>query len=183
MGRIKRVRKIQKILKKTDARVSDNPKEQQKKDGVVYTEETPACLFFNANLNLGPPYHVLLDTNFINFTIQNKIDLFRGLVDCFLAKCVPTISDCVVGELEKMGHRYRMALRIAKDPRIKRLTCDHKGTYADDCIVQRVTQHRCYIVATNDKELKQRIRKIPGVPLVSIQNRQYKLERLPDVAL
>ena len=40
----------------------------------------------------------------------------------------------------------------------------HKGTYADDCIVSRVMQHRCYIVATNDQDLRRRIRKIPGFP-------------------
>ena len=37
-----------------------------------------------------------------------------------------------------------------------------KGHYADDDIVQHVTMHRCYIVATCDKDLKRRIRKIPG---------------------
>ena len=30
--------------------------------------------------------------------------------------------------------------RIAKDPRFERLPCMHKGTYADDCLVNRVTQ-------------------------------------------
>ena len=33
-----------------------------------------------------------------------------------------------------------MAQRIAKDPRFERLPCTHKGTYADDCLVNRVTQ-------------------------------------------
>jgi U3 small nucleolar RNA-associated protein 24 len=56
----------------------------------------------------------------------------------------------------------------------------HQGTYADDCIVQRVTQHRCYIVATCDRELKRRIRKIPGVPIMYITQRKYSIERLPD---
>ena len=30
--------------------------------------------------------------------------------------------------------------RLAKDPRFERLPCMHKGTYADDCLVNRVTQ-------------------------------------------
>lgn len=50
------------------------------------------------------------------------------------------ITDCVLGELEKMGPKYRLGLRAAKDPRFKRLPCLHKGTYADDCIIERVTQ-------------------------------------------
>jgi hypothetical protein len=74
-----------------------------------------------------------------------------------------------MAELEKLGQKYRVALRyefvsatyvwlvlyvvqllstntlnscyrIAKDPRFQRLACTHKGTYADDCIVDRITQ-------------------------------------------
>lgn len=33
----------------------------------------------------------------------------------------------------------KILYRIARDPRFKRLPCLHKGTYADDCIVQRIT--------------------------------------------
>ena len=51
---------------------------------------------------------------------------------------IPHISDCVIAELEKLGHKYRLALRLAKDPRFRKLKCCHKGTYADDCIVNRV---------------------------------------------
>lgn len=50
------------------------------------------------------------------------------------------ITDCVLAELEKMGPRYKMGLKSAKDVRFQRLTCLHKGTYADDCIIERVQQ-------------------------------------------
>lgn len=33
-----------------------------------------------------------------------------------------------------------MVDRVAKDPRFETLPCTHKGTYADDCIVDRVTR-------------------------------------------
>ena len=36
----------------------------------------------------------------------------------------------------------------------------HSGTYADDCICERVRQHRCYIVATCDRDLRRRLRKV-----------------------
>lgn len=106
------------------------------------------------------------------------------MMDCLFAKCVPCITDCVMAELEKLGSKFRVAqrygetqwmlsgltispplplsCRIAKDPRFERLPCLHKGTYADDCLVNRVTQvsgchwkltyycmspsqHKCYI--------------------------------------
>jgi hypothetical protein len=63
----------------------------------------------------------------------------------------------------QLSIRYRLALRLAKDPRFMRLgSALPKGHYADDDIVQHVTMHRCYIVATCDKDLKRRLRKIPG---------------------
>ena len=36
-------------------------------------EKTPTALFFKYNSQLGPPYQVLVDTNFINFSIKNKV--------------------------------------------------------------------------------------------------------------
>ena len=101
-------------------------------------------------------------------------------MDCLLGKCVPYIPDCVIAEMEKLGHKCRLALRLAKDPRFERLICDHKGTYADDCIVNRVKQSRCFIVATCDKDLKRRLRKIPGVPIMYISSRRYTIERMPE---
>lgn len=142
-----------------------------------------SALFFKYNTALGPPYQVLVDTNFINFSIQNKLDLEKAMMDCLYAKCTPCITDCVMAELEKLGQKYRVALRIAKDPRFEQLPCTHKGTYADDCIVERVTQHKCYIVATCDRDLKRRIRKIPGVPIMYIAQHRYSIERLPEATI
>lgn len=142
-----------------------------------------SALFFKYNTALGPPYQVLVDTNFINFSIQNKLDLEKAMMDCLYAKCTPCITDCVMAELEKLGQKYRVALRIAKDPRFEQLPCTHKGTYADDCIVERVTQHKCYIVATCDRDLKRRIRKIPGVPIMYITQHRYSIERLPEATM
>ena len=185
-------------------------------DGIVRNvPQAPTALFFRYNTALGPPYHVLLDTNFINFSIKNKLDIVRAGMDCLLAKVIPCVTECVLAELEKLGPKYRVALRIAKDPRFERIPCEHRGTYADDCLVHRVTevrccvsvdlslqkgaplhgtlttrhvlptthfsipQHRCYIVATCDRDLKRRLRKVPGVPIMYISQRKFTVERMP----
>jgi len=46
-----------------------------------------SSLFFAHNEALGPPYRVLVDTNFINFSLQNKIELVQGMMDCLYAEC------------------------------------------------------------------------------------------------
>jgi len=73
--------------------------------GPRHQQQVPTSMFFAHNTALGPPYHVIVDTNFINFAIKNKIELVRGMMDCLLAKCIPVVLDSVMAELEKLGHR------------------------------------------------------------------------------
>lgn len=126
-------------------------------------EKTSTALFFKYNSQLGPPYQVLVDTNFINFSIKNKvrpyvhctpgvgsshespqqpteicmclcgastfgcamqIDLVQGMMDCLYAECTPCITDCVLAELEKLGQKYRVALKVAK---VRRLLDNHRA--------------------------------------------------------
>jgi hypothetical protein len=41
-------------------------------------DKASAALFFRHNTQLGPPYQVLVDTNFINFSIRNKVRLLES---------------------------------------------------------------------------------------------------------
>ncbi|KAF1781135.1 PIN domain-like [Phytophthora cactorum] len=43
-------------------------------------------MFFKYNSALGPPYNVIVDTNFINFSIKNKLEVVSAMMDCLLAK-------------------------------------------------------------------------------------------------
>ena len=98
-----------------------------------FRPQVASSLFFRHNTALGPPYRILVDTNFINFSIQNKLELVQAMMDCLYAKCmyyfdlfgkthfhwnlfvltigIPCITDCVMAELEKLGPKYRIALR------------------------------------------------------------------------
>lgn len=183
----KRAPRIKKIInREKDQRlksVQEKKQKEKEKEEQEKTKQVPqvaSSLFFQYNKSLSPPYQVLIDTNFINFSIKNKLDLQKGMMDCLYAEVNILVTDCVMGELEKLGPKYRIALRIARDPRWERMPCTHKGTYADDCLVNRVTQHRCYIVATCDRGLKQRLRKIPGVPIMYISKHKYNIEQLPE---
>ena len=46
------------------------------------------------------------------------------MFNCLKAKVTPYVTDCVVAELEKLGQKYKLALKIIKDTRIKRLKYD-----------------------------------------------------------
>ncbi|KAF9039434.1 Fcf1-domain-containing protein [Hymenopellis radicata] len=189
MGKAKKTRKfaaVKRMISPKDIRLKENQAKQDKKEqeakekAVRRVNPVASSLFLAHNTALAPPYRVLIDTNFINFSLQNKLELVSGMMDCLYAKCIPCVTDCVMAELEKLGPKFRVALRVARDPRFERLACAHSGTYADDCLVQRVQQHKCYIVATCDRELRRRIRQVPGIPLMYIVRRRYAIERLPD---
>lgn len=196
MGRAKRTRKYaatKRVLNPNDGRLKlkaaakadaapivhrDSDKKKGAADALVQRSE----LFFSHNRALGPPFHVLLDTNFLNMSVVNKLEIARGMLDCLAAAVTIYISDCVMAELQKLGPKFRIALRLARDKTFVRLPCTHKGTYADDCIVDRVTASRIYIVATCDRDLRRRLRKVPGVPIMYISSHKYTVERLPEAA-
>lgn len=52
-----------------------------------YRAQASSALFFQYNTQLGPPYHVILDTNFINFSVKNKLDIIQSMMDTLYAKC------------------------------------------------------------------------------------------------
>ncbi|CAO2587053.1 rRNA-processing protein FCF1 homolog [Lemmus lemmus] len=144
MGKQKKTRKyatMKRMLSLRDERLKEKdrlkPKKNEKKDPSALKErevpQHPSCLFFQYNTQLGPPYHILVDTNVINFSIKTELDLVQSMLDCLYAKC-------------KLGQKYQVALRITKHLQLDKLPYTHKGTYADDCLVQRVTQHKCDIV-------------------------------------
>ncbi|KAF2221599.1 Fcf1-domain-containing protein [Elsinoe ampelina] len=189
MGVQKKTRKFaqtKRLIGQRDARLKKNQaktetKATKKEDNLVREiPQAPSSMFFQHNAALQPPYQILIDTNFLSLTVHHKLELQKTLMDLLYASVRPIITSCVLAELEKLGPKYRIALRIARDERWERLECDHKGTYADDCIVDRVFKNRIYLVGTNDRDLKRRLRKIPGVPIISVAKGKYVVERLPD---
>jgi U3 small nucleolar RNA-associated protein 24 len=81
MGKAKKTRKFalaKRLMSPKDTRVRANlekAKEKQEraekaKKEPKQAEQARSELFFQHNTQLGPPYHVLVDTNFINFSIR-----------------------------------------------------------------------------------------------------------------
>jgi hypothetical protein len=80
MTKAKNTRKFavaKKMISPKDTRVTANLEKAKKKQEEIEKKEAPrqieqavSSLFFQYNTQLGPPYHVLVDTNFINFSIR-----------------------------------------------------------------------------------------------------------------
>jgi len=100
---------VKRIISPNDSRLRVNMKKKpivkrkpNDDEKIQRVDATPSSLFFRYNTALGPPYNIIIDTNFINFSISNKLDIIKSMMDCLYAKCTPIITDCVMAELEKI---------------------------------------------------------------------------------
>ncbi|KAG5342606.1 hypothetical protein C0989_012111 [Termitomyces sp. Mn162] len=102
MVKAKKTRKfaaVKRMLNPNDIRLKENQIKQKKKDEeekeklVRRVPQVASSLFFAHNTALVPPYRVLIDTNFINFSLQNKLELISGMMDCLFAKLWREILD------------------------------------------------------------------------------------------
>uniref|UniRef100_A0A8I3ML07 FCF1 rRNA-processing protein n=2 Tax=Canis lupus familiaris TaxID=9615 RepID=A0A8I3ML07_CANLF len=92
MGKQKKTRKyatMKRMLSLRDQRLKEKdrlkPKKKEKKvPSVLKEREVPqhaSCLFFQYNTQLGPPYHILVDTNFVNFSFFSFFFKFLFIYD------------------------------------------------------------------------------------------------------
>jgi len=114
---------------------------------------------------------VILDTNFIISSLRFGISL-DGLEDLLPMRHQVLIPDNVRRELENLE-------LSGKDERIRRMAISISRNYdtiglegvVDDSIVEFTKANRA-VVATNDKELRRRLRE-NGVTVIYIRNRRY----------
>ena len=93
MGKDKKTRKfaaVKRMLNPNDGRLKasqDKADFKAKKAAEAaaprQVNQVPSGMFFAHNTALGPPYHIIVDTNFINFSIRNKIDIMQGMTNYF----------------------------------------------------------------------------------------------------
>jgi len=118
---------------------------------------------------------VILDTNFLMSIHQLKIDIFEEIGKALDSNFELFIIDKTENELEKLindsklsiSQPARFAVKVLKTKPIKTIkTTENKSV--DDLILDQ----KGYIVATVDKELKQRLKK-KGFKILTIRQKKY----------
>ena len=67
-------------------KAEEKKEKKEKEEAPRQIDQTPSSMFFKFNEALGPPYNVLVDTNFVNFSIKNKLEMMKSMMDCLCAK-------------------------------------------------------------------------------------------------
>ena len=120
---------------------------------------------------------VIFDTNFLFVPLQFKVDIFDEL-EGLIGKFEPIILSTTIEELKKIARRKSeknrrnalAALELAKKCKILKVEREAGESYDD--VILRIAKEGKYMVATNDSELRRRLRKA-GITTIFLRQKAY----------
>jgi len=113
---------------------------------------------------------IILDTNFLTAPFQlDSIDVFQEIERIFPQSDIYTIEDAVLEAKSIEDGRYgKLVEKLIDKKHIEVLETEGEGS-VDDLLVQ-ISQE--YVIATNDKELKERLLEVDA-EVIHIRNESY----------
>ncbi|MBT3395468.1 hypothetical protein HOA59_02770 [archaeon] len=114
---------------------------------------------------------IILDSNFLMLPFQFKIDIFSELERICEFKYEIAIIDRTIDELNDISKaESKAALKLIEIKQVKLIKTD-KNTIVDNLIMDIVDKEK-HIVATQDKELKQRLKE-KNIPIITLRQKKY----------
>uniref|UniRef100_A0A7E4UU10 rRNA-processing protein UTP23 homolog n=1 Tax=Panagrellus redivivus TaxID=6233 RepID=A0A7E4UU10_PANRE len=141
-------------------------------------------MFYKFKYGIEPPFTVLLDGTFAQAALKNQINITEQVNNYLHEPCKLVTTACVLKELDTIGKDVYGALRICQQ--FKSAYCPHRpARSASECIVHlarrsKKPENTKYIVATQDDALLEELRKMGGIPLMSIRFKTIILENPSD---
>ncbi|KAF1760219.1 hypothetical protein GCK72_008465 [Caenorhabditis remanei] len=139
--------------------------------------------FFKYNYKFVAPYRVLVDGTFCSAALQEKLNLAEQIPKYLTEETHLMTTKCVLHELEKFGPLLYGALVIAKQFEIAE--CTHSTPKpASDCLAhlaRRAASGKTkFLIATQDDELTEKLRKIVGTPIMYIKFKTVLLDNISE---
>ena len=120
---------------------------------------------------------VILDTNFFFIPFKFKIDIFEELFNLLNQRFKPILLSSTQKELhriiessQKLKKQGYLALKFAKKCHF--VMVEKRSTETFDDVILRIALERKIPVATNDKELRKRLRK-SGIPVIFLRQKRF----------
>lgn len=140
--------------------------------------------FYFNNFGFKKPFRILLDGTFCNAALQSKININDQLVKYLSGEIKVVTTPCAILEVEKLGPAVYGAMLILKQFPVHQ--CGHKTpVLATKCLKTMIasSNENKYMLATQDRDLQEFARKIPGVPLIFIFNKAPTLDTPNEMSL
>ncbi|PSN40120.1 hypothetical protein C0J52_19383 [Blattella germanica] len=135
--------------------------------------------FYCNNYGFRQPYQVLVDGTFCYAALKNKFNIKEQIPKYLDGEVKLLTTPCVVLETESLGHNVFGAMIIVKQFAVHRCTHSGKPVPGSICLASMLGNSNTsrYFIATQDKELQETARKIPGTPLIYLHQKAPTLER------
>ncbi len=122
------------------------------------------------------PLKVILDSSFLFIPSQFKIDIFEELAKVLDRRIEPIILSPTYKELQKIAksestklcRQAALALKFAQECR--KIDVEKDDAESHDSVIVRVASEMDYCVATNDRALRRRLRRI-NVPVIYLRQK------------
>ncbi|CAK1548105.1 unnamed protein product [Leptosia nina] len=134
--------------------------------------------FYYNNYGFHQPYQVLIDGTFCFAAFTEHINIRDQIPKYLNGKLKLLTTRCIIIETEKIAKKTQGALTILKQFGIHE--CDHKVPISGSkCISSMIgkTNDKHYILATQDRDLQEKLKKIAGVPLLYLHNKSPTLQK------
>lgn len=128
--------------------------------------------FFKNNYNFRTPYQVVVDGTFCSSALKCKINLKEQLPKFLEAEVKFCTTACVIIELESLGPATYGAMLVAKQYSIRKCGHEKNPIPGSECLYSLLSGNNPnhYFIATQDTELIDKVRSVPGVPLLFINH-------------
>ncbi|XP_041979439.1 rRNA-processing protein UTP23 homolog [Aricia agestis] len=134
--------------------------------------------FYYNNYGFHQPYQVLIDGTFCFSAFKEHINVRDQITKYLNGKAKLLTTRCIIIETEKIAKKTHGALTILKQFGIHE--CNHKDPVSgSQCILSMVGKknENHYILATQDRDLQEKLRLKPGIPLLYLHNKSPTLEK------
>lgn len=123
-------------------------------------------------------YKIVPDTNFLIYVFKHKINFDYEIERAINSNFEIVILSPVKEELEKLlrsgdlkgNEKLAINLALAKIRNYKLV--DYNANYADEAILNYAKENKNVIVATNDKELKEKLME-NNIPVIVVRQKKY----------
>jgi len=161
---------------KTDQTKRKMKIKRQKKVGRILS-------FFKNNYGHRPPFQVLIDGTFAQACLETKVNI-KDQLPKYLGEVKLLTTKCCIQECEKLGPQVFGATVILKQfgiHKCKNEDCTKPATKCLKAMVGTKNENR-YFIATQDPELREKCRKVPGTPILYLHSSAPTLERPSEMS-
>lgn len=135
--------------------------------------------FYKNNFGFHQPYQILVDLTFCQTALNYKINIKEQVPKYIDGESQLFTTRCIMHEGKLLGAAVGGAVHIGKQFKFRKCGHEAEPLSAQDCILSMIGESNAFhfFVASQDTELRGKLRKLPGVPLLHINYNALVLEK------